>query len=789
VVLQYIISVPFHHLKKQPVMEHFKHLFIGLLVSVAAIMLPQGSTGQPTTWKTVAAGGSHSLAVKSDGTAWAWGGNDYGQLGIGNTTADRTTPVQVLGPNATGYLTNVVAVAGGYFFSIALKSDGTVWAWGSNGDGQLGDGTTTNRNTSVQVRGQGGTGYLTNVIAVAAGAYHALALKSDGTVWAWGYNGDGQLGVGNTSSITPVQVRGQGGTGYLTGVVAIAAGTYHTVALKNDGTVWAWGGNDYGQLGDNTTTPHNTPVQVKGAGAVGYLEGIIAVAVGYGHNVAIKNGGTVFSWGRNDDGQLGNNTTTDRTIPVQVVGSGGKGFLTNVVSVACGYSHSAAVKSDGTVWGWGSNGDGQLSDGSTTQRNVPVAATVNTGGAVAIAAGCFSSHTILLRSGQTTLFLTGNNSDGQLGDGTTTDRSTYGSTVCGSYLGVVSGSTSFSSQVLPASSTRLCFQSACYTGVDVTPNGSSPASGITNARLWVDAAEPTTITTLYTRRHYEITPATNATTATGRVTLYALQSEFTNYNNVSTQKLPTGPTDAAGEGRLRIYKYSGTSSNGSGLPASYTGTPVVIDPADVDIVWNSTGNYWEISFDVTGFSGFFIGAVNATILPIKLSSFIVAKQGSSSALTWKVTSEENIATYTIERSTDDRSFNQVGSVSSSGNTASSRTYTFTDVLPIKGTNYYRLKMMEKDGKVSYSEIRLLNFGSSIQVALYPNPAKDKVTLTGVEAGMTIRLLDAVGKVMISQKASANTVNVPISTLLTGHYLVQVINSNGTILNTAKLVKE
>jgi len=230
----------------------------------------------------IAAGLYHSITLKSDGTVWTWGDNQHGQLGDGTAT-DRTTPVQVQG------LTGVVAIAGGSYHSLALKSDGTVWAWGSNSSGQLGNGTTTKSYTPMQVQG------LTGVVAIAAGGKHSLALKSDGTVWAWGDNWYGQLGNGTTTNrFTPVQVQG------LTGVVAIAGGYYHTIALKQDGTVWTWGYNWYGQLGDGTSSPHRTtPVQVQG------LTGVVAIAGGYYHTVALKQDGTVWTWGSDSYGQLG----------------------------------------------------------------------------------------------------------------------------------------------------------------------------------------------------------------------------------------------------------------------------------------------------------------------------------------------------------------------------------------------------------------------------------------------------------------------------------------------------
>jgi hypothetical protein len=211
----------------------------------------------------VAAGGLHSLALRSDRTVWAWGWNGEGQLGDGTTT-QRSTPVQVNG------LTGVTAVAAGSDHSLALRNDGTVWAWGSNSSGKLGDGTTTNASTPIQVSG------LSGVTAIAAGSSHSLAVRGDGTVWAWGEGQWDQLGSETThQSSTPLQVSS------LTGMTAIAAGEYHNLAIRDDGTVWAWGGGWWGQLGDGTTVQTFTPVQVSG------LSGATAVAAAGNHSLAV----------------------------------------------------------------------------------------------------------------------------------------------------------------------------------------------------------------------------------------------------------------------------------------------------------------------------------------------------------------------------------------------------------------------------------------------------------------------------------------------------------------------
>ncbi|NIO61061.1 MAG: RCC1 repeat-containing protein, partial [Gammaproteobacteria bacterium] len=196
----------------------------------------------------ISAGDYHSLAVKGDGTAWAWGRNDHGQLGDDDAPIDKLTPVMI------SYDWDFGAISAGYLHSLALRNDGTVWAWGRNYEGQLGDGTMYNeRHVPVMVSG------LTGVTAISAhGGYHSLALRIDTTVWAWGMNYGGALGDGTRDNKdTPVKVSG------LTGVTAISVGgAFHSLAVKGDGTAWAWGLNDNGECGDGTRTMRLAPVQV-----------------------------------------------------------------------------------------------------------------------------------------------------------------------------------------------------------------------------------------------------------------------------------------------------------------------------------------------------------------------------------------------------------------------------------------------------------------------------------------------------------------------------------------------
>ena len=285
---------------------------------------------------------AHSLALKSNGTVWAWGSNIYGGLGNATTTST-TTPVQVL------LLTDVTKISAGGWHSVALKNDGTVWAWGWNTDGQLGDGTYNDKTIASQVPG------LSSVTAIAAGTYHVLALKSDGTVWAWGDNISGQIGNGTTNDqTTPTQVSG------LTDVIKIAAGRFFSLAVKSDGTVWTWGENLYGQLGNGTTTDSHVPIQVPGL--TGITSGI--VATGAFHCMAVKDDNTVWAWGRNTYGNLGDNSVTHRLSPVQMIG------ISDVAGMSAGTNFSLVYKTDGTFWGCGRNLSGQLGDGTVLQHNL-----------------------------------------------------------------------------------------------------------------------------------------------------------------------------------------------------------------------------------------------------------------------------------------------------------------------------------------------------------------------------------------------------------------------------------
>lgn len=264
------------------------------------------------------------------------------------TVPSTATPAPTTPPSLTG----VVAVAAGLNHSLALKDDGSVWSWGQNASGQLGTNTTADAKQAAQLTALAGQ----SITAIVSGHNHSLALRSDGAVYAWGANGSGQLGDGKTSNLkAPVLVPALGNA------VAVAAGAKHSLVLRNDGTVWGWGANNAGQLGDGTTTNRTAPVQVSG------LSGMLAIAANGEHSFALRNDGTVWAWGSNSVGQLGDGTTTNRTMPRLVAN------LVGVTAIAAGTSHGVALRVIGDVLAWGSNWTGQLGDGSRTDRASPVA--------------------------------------------------------------------------------------------------------------------------------------------------------------------------------------------------------------------------------------------------------------------------------------------------------------------------------------------------------------------------------------------------------------------------------
>ncbi len=340
---------------------------------------------------SVAAGHDHSLALRADGTVWAWGANALGQLGDGGNAA-RPLPAAIKG------VTDALAISAGGEYSLALGADGTVLGWGYNGYARQLDPAYQGVTRPATVEG------LSDVVAVSVGGYHSLALRADGTVLAWGANTYGQLGSGaapSTDAPVPALVTG------LTDVVAVAAGGLHSLALRADGSVWAWGNNYDGQLGDGTREERDRPGPVKG------LKGAVAISAGLYHSLALRADGGVVGWGANLSGQLSADAPdTGVSVPTGVKG------LAQAVAISAGSLHSLALLRGGAVWAWGKGDAGQLGRGGDNSSAPGAVAGLS---ATALVAG--GNHNLALGA-DGAVWAWGAGDAGQLGDGTTQDSAT-----------------------------------------------------------------------------------------------------------------------------------------------------------------------------------------------------------------------------------------------------------------------------------------------------------------------------------------------------------------------------
>jgi alpha-tubulin suppressor-like RCC1 family protein len=361
------------------------------------LLLPRQVAGTPQGMTTfgLAAGYLHSLSLSADGTVSAWGSNTFGQLGDG-TKASHDTPAPVKADGALAGKT-VVAVAAGAFHSLALCSDGTVAGWGYNNHGQLGNASTVLATAPVAVDASGVLAGR-QVVAISAGAYHSLALCSDGGVAAWGFNGTGALGDGTiTSRSVPVLVQREDGQPMAAG--AIGAGQYHNLMSDlSNGTAFAWGYNNRGQLGDGTTEQRTRAVPVNTSGTLsGQSVGLLAP--GNHHGVVVMGIGTMAAWGEGRSGQLGNGSYTSSLVPVAVAKPGVLSGVT-IESLVSGADHLLAQTNIGTLVSWGANSVGQLGNGGTAPANVPQnvsQATLEPGARFGTPAkGCCATHTLAI---------------------------------------------------------------------------------------------------------------------------------------------------------------------------------------------------------------------------------------------------------------------------------------------------------------------------------------------------------------------------------------------------------
>ena len=306
---------------------------------------PVSVIGGFTDWCQISAGCVNSVAVRTNGTAWAWGCNNFGQLGD-NTTVSKSSPVSVVG----GFCDWCQVSAGNS--SLGVRQNGTAWAWGAGSAGQLGDNTTVSKSSPVSV-----VGGFTDWCQVSAGN-SSLGVRQNGTAWAWGSNSSGQLGDNSAvSKSSPVSV-----VGGFCDWCQVSARSTHSLGVRQNGTAWAWGCNNFGQLGDNTTVSKSSPVSV-----VGGFTNWCQISAGGASSFGLRQNGTAWAWGNGQQGRLGDNTTVNKSSPVSVVG----GF-TDWCQISAGGEHSLAVRQNGTAWAWGFGNYGRLGDNSTVCKSSPV---------------------------------------------------------------------------------------------------------------------------------------------------------------------------------------------------------------------------------------------------------------------------------------------------------------------------------------------------------------------------------------------------------------------------------
>lgn len=411
----------------------------GTFSSPQSVTVPSG-----TGWSSLGLGGDHSCAIRTDSSLYCWGRNDYGQLGDGGTT-DQSSPEHI----GTATWT---AVSGGYLYTCGIQTGSALYCWGENDMGQLGLGVVAEQHTPVRVGtatwsatvGRGGSTRMTSCAIKAAdstlwcwgdlgpqvlqptqvgtdGTWTGLAtgffggacgVKTDGTLWCWGTNLSGQLGLGDTASrAAPTQVTSPSTTGWS----AVAAGARHACALRGD-TLWCWGYNAEGELGNNTTTNQLTAVQVTVPAATGWA----SVSAGFADTCATRTDGSLYCWGSNGNGQLGVGNTTDQHQPAQVTTPSGTGWS----AVSVGYQHGCATRTDGTLYCWGDGSNGRLGQGSTGGTNstpLQVISPSSTGWATP---GLGGDTSCALRADRS-LYCWGKNSEGQVGNNNApTDQNT-----------------------------------------------------------------------------------------------------------------------------------------------------------------------------------------------------------------------------------------------------------------------------------------------------------------------------------------------------------------------------
>jgi Repeat of unknown function (DUF5650)/Secretion system C-terminal sorting domain len=767
----------------------------------------------------------NASVVDAGAATWA-----SGAAGISGTISISNS---LIGSKASDQVGGVTALSNGHYVVVSpLWNNGTIvdagaatWANGTTGiSGTISSSNSLVGSVSGDLVGNGGVAALTNGNFVVASVSWDNGTITDAGAATWVNGTTGMSGVISSSNSLVGSTAGDS-TGYLN-TTALTNGNYVVSSINWDnGTIVnagavTWGNGTTGTSGvinsSNSLVGNTADDQVGIDGISALSSGNYVVITELWNNGAIADAGAV-TWANGTTGISGSINSTNSlvgTAAADKIGLAGVRFFKNGNYQVLSYLWDNGSIADAGASTWGSGTTGISGAVSSSNSLVGSTAGDNVGSFGIISFANINRYAILSYGwdngsivdagaetwGNTATGIKGvvstcNSALGNISSGLSNYpeyNGFYDYLIAGKYsenrlvifnpagqsLGIHLDNVT---QTIAGISPTPFLNSSCRIIASVLPTGTSTAvNGSITAKEWVETTQPAT----YVKRHYEITPASNASTATGKVTLYFTQQEFTDFNAVNTVKLPTGTADAAGKANLRINKYPGTSSDGSGSPASYTGTAVLIDPADADITWNTIQSRWEVSFDVTGFSGFFAEAVSSP-LPLKLLSFTGSRQSDKNHLQWKTTDEINTKEFSLERSTDGRSFSSITMVTAAG--TGNGNYSYDDAYTATGKVYYRLQMIDNDGRFTYSNIIVLNKDAVTGVTVYPNPIKNTATLYVSDRkllGTAATITDVNGRAVQQLALRNHFETIDMAALPPGIYLLRLADGQ-----TQKLVKE